>query len=95
MAKKQKYLQHDLTLIKAQICDFNAGGGGGQGIWKIVLTAKNILATLLARAVKHVLENLNTRKNTSRRILTVILLKNSELKLKFKPKFSVRGVLDR
>ena len=82
-------------LIKAQICDFNAGGGGGQGIWKIVRTAENLLATLLARAVKHVLENLNTRKNTSRRILTVILLKNSELKLKFKPKFSVRGVLDR
>ena len=46
------------------------------------------------RAQKDALENLNTRKSTSRRIVTGILSKNSELK----PNLNVQesaGVLDR
>ena len=44
------------------------------------------------RAQKDALENLNTRKSTSRRILTGILSKNSELKPNLSSKGSRHGV---
>ena len=43
------------------------------------------------RAQKDALENLNTRKSTSRRILTGILSKNSELKPNLSSKRSREG----
>ena len=43
------------------------------------------------RAQKDALENLKTRKSTSRRILTGILSKNSELKPNLSPKRSREG----
>ena len=44
-----------------------------------------------ARAQKDALKNLNTRKSTSRRILTGILLKNFELKPNLSSKRSREG----